>query len=447
MSAAISALDGRRQRVAITGIGLLTPLGDELEAVYGALLAGETGLGEPQGLDLDELAAKGAPSPCPLVGEVRGFDPARYVGKANFRPLDRTGQLVVAAARLALDRSGREAVDDSDPASREELGLVLGTMFGSVRTIAEFDRRALVAGPNYVKPFDFANSVINAAAGQAAIWHGLRGVNATIAGGTAAGLQALGYAADLVATGGAVGVLAGGADELSAESVVGFASSGLTTGRQEREGQAPRPVPFDRRRDGFAPSEGAALLMLEPADGASRRGVTELAEILGHGASFDPSRGGDEASAGTSLARAVTAALAEAGVEPGDLDAVAVSASGSPALDRAEARGLVLALGEVARRIPVFAPKAALGEALGASGALAVALLVQALGTGRVPGIRGLEDLEEGLELAGARSEPTELAPPETATPRRGLVTALDRHGGAHALVLSTPAPSVGALS
>jgi 3-oxoacyl-[acyl-carrier-protein] synthase II len=444
----VSALEDRReptrQRVAVTGIGLLTPLGDDLEAVHGALLAGETGLGDPEGLDLDELAAKGAPSPCPLVGEVRGFDPARYVGRANFRPLDRTGQLVVAAARLALDRSGRERSEDAsaDGVDDEELGLVLGTMFGSVRTIAEFDRRALTAGPNYVKPFDFANSVINAAAGQAAIWHGLRGVNATIAGGTAAGLQALGYAADLVATGGVRGVLAGGADELSAESVVGFARSKLTCGAN---GDGPRPVPFDERRDGFAPSEGAALLMLEPADGASRRGVPELAEILGHGASFDPTRGGDEASAGTSLARAVTAALAEAAVEPGDLDAVAVSASGSSALDRAEARGLVLALGESARTLPVLAPKAALGEALGASGALAAALLVQSLRTGRVPGIRGFEVLENGLDLGGARAETTTLT--EAAGPRRGLVTALDRHGGAHALVLAVPALASGDLS
>ena len=134
--------------------------------------------------------------------------------------------------------SGLTAATASEAEGPPEIGLVLGTMFGSLRTISEFDRRGLTAGPNYTKPMDFANSVLNAAAGQAAIWHRLTGANATVAGGTTAGLQALASAADLVRGGRAEAVLAGGAEELCPETLTGFAQAGLLC-REE----AP-PVPF-----------------------------------------------------------------------------------------------------------------------------------------------------------------------------------------------------------
>ena len=124
-----------------------------------------------------------------LAGRV-DFDPRTYLGDGNLRPLDRTGRLAVAASGLALDAAGWTAEERAET----EVGLVLGTMFGSVHTISEFDRRAMEAGPNYAKPMEFANSVINAAAGQTAIWHDLWGINATISGGTASGAQAIAYA-------------------------------------------------------------------------------------------------------------------------------------------------------------------------------------------------------------------------------------------------------------
>lgn len=413
---------GGAREVVVTGTGVVSCLGDSLAAVHRALVAGQRGLGAPEA---DELSALGAPA-----GEIRGFDASAYAGKGNYRPLDRTGRLAVAAAALALEAGGW------GPEVRRErrMGLVLGTMFGSVRTIAEFDRRALTAGPNYVKPFDFANSVINAAAGQAAIWHGLPGVNATVAGGTGAGVQALAHGADLVASGRAEAVLAGGADELCLESFLGFRRAGLLCGDNGRSG-APRPVPFDAARDGFAPAEGAALLILETAEGAARRGARVLGSVLGHGAAFDPSRGRDAASAAGAVARAVRGALAAAGLGADELLCASVSASGSPALDRAEAVGLEEALGPAARDLPVTAVKSGLGEALGASGTFQAALLLEAMAAGELPGVVGLEEVEPGLPLSGVGPEPVALAP-RGDRPPAGLVTALDRHGGAHALVL-----------
>ena len=415
-----------RHRVVVTGAGVISTLADSPAALHAALCRGDRGLAPPEAPEL--LGPPGSPPAGlagALVGAVTGFDPAAYAGAGNFRPLDRSGRFTVAAAELALAAAGwtREA------RGRADLGLVLGTMFGSVRTIAEFDRRALTAGPSYVRPFDFANSVINAAAGQAAIWHGLRGVNATIAGGTGAGVQALGYAVDLVASGQAEAVVAGGADELCLESTLGFARAGLVC---STNGHGPaRPVPFDARRNGFAPAEGAALLVLEPAESAARRGAPALGELLGHGAAFDPARGRDAGSAAAAVARAVRSALEAAEIDPGELACASLSASGSVTLDRYEAEGLARALGARAAELPVTAVKAGLGEALGASGALQAVVLLEAIRRGELPGVAGLERAEPGLPLAGIQPRSTPI------TGRIGLVTALDRHGGAHALVLA----------
>lgn len=408
-------------RVVVTGVGVVSPLGDSPGALHAALCRGERGLGPPEAAELAALPFLVDS----LAGEVRGFDPAAYLGEGNFRPLDRTGRLASVAAELALSAAGWS------PEARRggDLGLVLGTMFGSVRTIAEFDRRALTAGPNYVKPFDFANSVINAAAGQAAIWHGLRGVNTTVAGGTAAGLQALAYAADLVGSGRAEAVLAGGADELCLESFLGFSRLGLLCSANGH-GTGPRPVPFEARRNGFAPAEGAALLVLEPAEAAAARGAEALAEVLGHGAAFDPSRGGDPESAAAALVRAVSSALAAAGLEAGDVGCASLSASGSRTLDRVEARALGQALGPRAAELPVTAAKSGLGESLGASGGFQAAVLLESLRSGELPGVAGLEEPEAGLPLAALRRESVPVAAAV------GLLTALDRHGGAHALLL-----------
>ncbi|HEX2253252.1 MAG TPA: beta-ketoacyl synthase N-terminal-like domain-containing protein, partial [Thermoanaerobaculia bacterium] len=270
----MSAAPRRSAPVAITGAGVVSPLGDRPELVFDALCRGESSLAPVTAFDPEGLPSR-------LAGEVRDFEPRRYLGDGNLRPLDRTGRLAAAAATLALGDAGW----DAEARRGAEVGLALGTMFGSVHTISEFDRRALTAGPNYAKPMDFANSVINAAAGQTAIWHDLRGVNSTLSGGTTGGLAALAYGAGLVAAGRADAVLAGGADEVCFESFQGFARAGLTAGsaatngggRPGAVGSREHPVPLDADRNGFAPAEAAALLVLESPESARRRGARVLA--------------------------------------------------------------------------------------------------------------------------------------------------------------------------
>ena len=413
--------------VVVTGVGVLAALGDSSGALHRALADGRSAV-----RPLEALAGQGlAPD---WGAELDGFSPERYLGGANLRPLDRTGRLAAAVARLAIADAGWS----EELLAAEEAGLVLGTMFGSVRTIAEFDRRALTAGPAYVKPFDFANSVINAAAGQAAIHHRLTGANITVAGGTTAGLQALAHGADLIRTGRTRAVLAGGAEEMCFESFLGFARAGWlapspgesANGHPAGGGEA---VPFHARRRGFRLGEGAALLALEEERAARSRGARVLARIAGSGSGFDPSRGADPASAAAAVARSVAAALAEAGVRPDEVDCLSASASGSPGIDRAEAAGVAAVFGASASGLAVTAVKGQLGETLGASGALQAAVLLAALATGELPGIAGLDTPEAGLPFAvGAASRVGRFA--------RGLLTAVGLDGAVAALVLETEA-------
>ncbi len=298
-------------------------------------------------------------------------------------------------------------------------------MFGGLRTIAEFDRRQLEAGPTYVKPLDFANSVINAAAGQAAIWHRLPGVNTTLAGGPTAGLQAVAYAADLIRAGRAEVILAGGFEELSPESLLVFARAGTL----RRDGEA-APRPLDARRSGFALGEGGALLVLEEEGAARQRGARVLARVVAGASGADAARGASEAAAAAALARVIASALAEAGVSGDDVDAVSLSARGSQPLDRAEAHAIGRAFGDRAAALPVTAVKSMLGESLGAAGALQAITLVRAMHDGRWPGIAGLEQLESGLPLGAATAATANLAIDF------GLVTALGLDGGVCAVVL-----------
>ena len=271
------------RRVVVTGIGALTPLGDRPDGVHEALCEGRSALAPVEGLESSSGSGRVPRLP---AAELRDFDPRAYLTTGNLRPLDRTGQLTASAAALALEASGWEAAELEE----REVGLVLGTMFGSMRTISEFDRRAVVDGPNYAKPMHFANTVINAAAGQTAIWHGLTGINATVSAGTVSGLSAIGYAADLIRQGRATALLAGGAEELCAETFYGFYKAGYLGGGGEA---TPLTVPLDRRRNGFALGEAAVLLMLEEAEAARERGAEVLAEIGGYGSAYDLSRGAD----------------------------------------------------------------------------------------------------------------------------------------------------------
>ncbi len=363
--------------------------------------------------------------PCEMGAVVDAQALRRELSGRSLAGIDRTGQFTIVAAQRALASS---ALASGTPPS---LGLVLGTMFSSAHTIGEFDRRAQTAGPEFASPLDFANTVLNAAAGQAAIRLSLTGVNTTISGGHASGLQALAYASDLIAAGRADALLAGGVEEVCLESYIGYCRAGMMCGTNGRPGHI--PVPFDDARTGFALGEGAALAMLEADSSAAERGVRVRATIAGCASAIDPEALDRGFCSRDTIADVARTALMRAGVNARSVDAVSAAANGSYAGDEEEAMALADVFSACHVRPAVTAIKSVLGETLGASGPLQVIAMLEAMRDGRLPGIRGLRNPgscnSAGDLLVAAR--PVRI--------RTALVMAVSPEGCCCALVLTAP--------
>jgi 3-oxoacyl-[acyl-carrier-protein] synthase II len=328
-----------------------------------------------------------APSPrfpSTITAEFGEINPAPWLGNKGVRVLDRGTRLLCIAAQMALTETGlsQEKAAEGDP----ELGLVCGTMFGGVHSIAAFDWSSIVEGPSLVSPMDFPNTVINAPAGQAAIKHKLRGVNSTVCAGLASGLYAINYAAEFLRFGRARYLMAGGMEEVCDEAALGFSKLGLTSTSRSVE-------PFGDNRDGTAAGEGSALWMLETEETARARGQKPRFEICGFGS------GRDVASA------AIERAIDETGIGPEDIACIIASANGSPAGDDAEFRALRSVFQARLAEVPVCAPKAALGESMGASGAFGAIVAGLSLERQEVPPTAKFRSAETGLRLS-AQAQP-----------------------------------------
>ena len=403
-----------RPAVVITGMGAICALGDRPDRIHQALCEARSGFGAPTVFPADVAGGR-------HIAELRDFAPQQYVKTGNVRPLDRTGRLALVGVELALADSGWT----TEQRAARAVGLILGTMFCSVRTIGEFDRRAQQAGPEYASPLDFSNTVLNAAAGQVAIWQRLRGVNTTIATGATSGLHAIGYAAQLIRSGRADALVAGGAEEICYESFYGFFRADRLA--PPTAGAPGTVAPFDIARTGTAMGEGAAFLVLEAEDTAKARGAHILARVAGFGNAFDPDTHEQPPPRRSVLAGAIRHALADAAVAAGDIGVVVSSASGSRSLDAREGAGISAALGAA---VPVGAIKSMTGEALGASGALQALVAIEALRGGRLPGVAGLTRVDPAIPLTvSAETRPVRAT--------RALVTTIAPEGNCCAVVMA----------
>lgn len=383
-----------RKRVAITGTGVISSLGDSRSSLHSSLCSGTASQYQFEESNLNGFHGNGS-------GRITAFQAESYLKGKNLRPLDRIGQLVVAAAKLALEDSGWTP----ERLAEHSVGLVLGTMFGSVHTISKFDRHALEQGPACASPMDFANTVINAAAGQTAIWHNLRGVNSTIASGSISGLAALRYATDLIRFSGQNAVLAGGADEFCFESFCGFERAGML-----HASDAPDifPVPFHNSRNGFVVGEAAGLIMLEEWESAIARGARILGEVRGHGSTYDCS-GGERHQAVRSIACAMKEALSDGEMSAGDVSCISASANASLGADRDEAVAIEYVFNGKASSIPITAIKSMTGETLGGSGSLQTIDMVETMRSRMLPGIRGLAENDPLLPKLNFSNDPREI--------------------------------------
>ncbi|MFZ5906835.1 MAG: beta-ketoacyl-[acyl-carrier-protein] synthase family protein [Nitrospirota bacterium] len=402
--------------VVITGMGIVSPVGIGREEYWDSLVQGRTGFRPISLFDTSGLKVHHA-------GEINAFDPVALLGKKGLRTLDRSTQLLSAAAKLALDDSGLEVTEENT----HRIGVAIGSTFGSLHSIAEFDRQGLLDGPKYVNPSHFPNTVLNSPASQASIRFKIRGFNATISTGFCAGLDAVSYGADFIRLGRADVVLAGGVEELCEETLLGFSRLGCLSGM---DGTEPLCCPFDARRNGTILSEGAAVLVLEEKTRALERSAEIYATVLGYSNAFDYESAMDFSHGGEGLANAVRNALKEASLVPEDIDCIASCANSTRGLDRMETAVLKNVFGRYAYDIPVSSVKSMTGETFSASGALSLAAATECLHRGIVSPTVGYEEKDQECDLDyvpnSARKKMI----------RNTLVLAADPYGNNAAMVL-----------
>jgi len=373
---------GGRARVAVTGIGVVSPLGIGREEMWRSASEGRSGAGLITLFDASD-------SPVRIACEAHGFDPSDFMDRRVARRMDRYAQFAVAAARMALADSGL-AVDRDG----EGIGAIIGNGGSGTISREEQHRVMLERGPDRVSPFAIPLSVANMGAGQVSMELGLRGPVTAVCTACAAGTDAIGTAVEAIRRGDARAMLAGGADSLiSRYFVAGFDAMRVLSHRNDDPAGAARP--FDRDRDGFLVGEAGAVLVLEPLEDARARGADVICEVAGYGASADAYHITDPDPSGVPQARAVSAAIQDAGLSPDQVDHVNAHGGASKPGDPAEVRVLQLALGEeAAARVTVSATKSMHGHCMGATGALEAAITALALREGVVPPTINLHEVD-----------------------------------------------------
>jgi beta-ketoacyl-acyl-carrier-protein synthase II len=375
----------QRRRVAVTGIGAVTPLGLDVASTWRAALAGESGVDWIRAFDAEGL-------PVRVAAEVKGFDPTEVVSAKDARKLERNVLLAVAAAREALAGA---RLDGFDPG---RVGIVFGSAIGGVPGIIEQAETLRERGPGRVSPNFLPNVLVDSASGQLAIALGIRGPNYAVVSACATGSHAVGEAAELIKRGDADAVLAGGTEACIVPLILaGFTAMRGLAVEDEHPPRASRP--FDATRAGFVMAEGAGALLLEDWESAERRGADILAEVLGYGASNDAHHMAQPEPEAVGVATMMRGALARAGVEPEQVGYVNAHGTSTPLGDAAETRAIKEVFGPHAYRLAISSTKSMMGHTFGAAGAIEAIMCVLALHDGVLPPTINYRDPDPECDL------------------------------------------------
>jgi len=377
------------ERVVITGIGLVTPCGTEPGDTWSSLLAGKSGIGTIQGFDASEF-------PVTIAGEVKDFDPLKFIEKKKLKEFGRYSQLSIAASRACIDDSGIEWTDED----RELCGTYIGVGLGGLEFLFKHSVTLEKRGPRKVSPYFIPSVIANLAAGQVAIDLGLQGPSYCTTSACASSAHALGDAADWIRLGRSPIMLAGGAEAtVTGLGIAGFSSMFALSRRNDEPEKASRP--WDAGRNGFVCAEGAATLMLESLSHARARGARIYGELSGYGATCDAYHITKPAPGGVGACRAMQMALRAAKLNPEQVDYVNAHATSTPAGDIEEARAITKVFGHHAEshKLWVSSTKGAMGHLLGAAGAVETAICALAVHHGAVPPTLNLDDPDPGCTL------------------------------------------------
>ena len=365
-----------RRRVVVTGLGLLTPIGNDVEATWQALLEGKSGAGPITQFEAtEEFDVR-------FACEVKGFEPERYMDRKEIRRTDRFAQFAIATAHQAMESAG--LAGNLDGIDRDRVGVVIGSGIGGIATFEEQTRILLERGPQRISPFFVPMFISDIAAGLVSMRYGLRGPNFCTVSACASSAHAVGTAFRLVQRGDADVMIAGGAEAtVTPLTIAGFAAMKALSTRNDSPETASRP--FDATRDGFVLGEGAGCLILEELEHAKRRGARILGEIVGFGQTADAYHLTAPAPEGAGAQLAMKAALEDAGLKPTDVDYINAHGTSTPANDVNETLAVKAVFGDHAYELVMGSTKSMTGHLLGAAGAVEAAISVLVTLHGVIP--------------------------------------------------------------
>ncbi len=370
----VPLLDGRgRRRVAVTGVGLVSPVGLTAKENWASLTAGVSGVGMITRFDATDYA-------CRIAGEVKGFDPSAFLEKKEVKKFDTFIHFAVAAAKEAMTDSGLVVT----PENAERVGVCIGSGIGGLPLIEETHKIVLEKGPRRISPFFIPGLIVNMGAGLVSIQTGAKGPNSATATACATSAHAIGDAANVIRRGDADAMIAGGSEAVITPLAVGGFSAmrALSTRNDDPQGAS---RPWDKGRDGFVLAEGAGILVLEDLSLARARGASIYAELVGYGMSGDAYHISAPSDDGDGPFRVMRNTLLDAGVNPEEVVYVNAHGTSTPAGDRIETIAIKRVFGDHAKKLAVSSTKSMTGHLLGAAGGLEAGILALAMRHGVVP--------------------------------------------------------------
>jgi len=376
-----------KRRVVITGLGCITALAESADALFAALCRGRSGISIIESFDVSAYPVK-------FGGEIKTFEPAKYIDQRDIKRMDRFAQFAVAAGKQAVAESGL----DFSKEIPSRTGVIVGTGIGGIKEIEAQHIRLLNGGPKKVSPFCVPRLMANAAAGNIAIRYGLAGPNISIASACASGSHAIGEAYCNIAYGRSDIIITGGTEAaLTPIGLASFCAARSLSTRNENPAAASRP--FDKDRDGFVLAEGAGILVLEEYEHAKKRNAKILAELLGYGATDDGYHITAPLPDGAGAAKAMELAMIDAGISKEKVSYINAHGTGTELNDIAESTAIKSIFGDYAYKIPISSTKSCLGHLLGASGAVELIVCVKTITESAIPPTINLDNQDERCDL------------------------------------------------
>jgi len=378
-----------KRRVVITGLGLLSPVGNTVDAAWLAIREGKSGIGPVTEFDVSQLNTR-------IAGEIRDFDPGQFMDEKEARRSDKFLHYGIAAGVQAIADAGLHA--DTSRIDPERIGFALGAGIGGIATIESTMLIYRDKGPRRVSPFYIPGSIVNMMGGSLSIKYGFKGPNIAIVTACTTSTHNIGMAARMISYGDADVMVAGGAEYgTTPTAMAGFASAKAMSTRNDDPPAASRP--WDRERDGFVLSNGAGIVVLEELEHAKRRGAKIYAELKGFGMSGDAYHMTAPPADGEGAARCMAIALRDAGINPEQVDYINAHGTSTPLGDRAESDAIKTTFADHAHKMMVSSTKSMTGHMLGAAGGIEAIFTILAIRDGIIPPTINLENPSDGCDL------------------------------------------------